>query len=109
MLSCEFCEIFRNTFFHRTSPEAASELKRIVLEKVNMKMTGKLSCEYLHDTPDRSDMNLTIFTAWKVFVFGFFLVRIQTKFGRIRTRKWTVLVISQVSQGGNCQQKQNNI
>ena len=63
----------------------------------------------LHDTPDRSDMNLTIFTAWKVFVFGFFLVRIQTKCGRIRTRKWTVLVISQVSQGGNCQQKQNNI
>ena len=30
-------------------------------------MTGKLSCEYLHDTPDRSDMNLTIFTAWKVY------------------------------------------
>ena len=26
MFSCEFCEIFKNTFFHRTPPLAASFL-----------------------------------------------------------------------------------
>ena len=26
VLSCEFCEISKNTFFHRTHPAAASEL-----------------------------------------------------------------------------------
>ena len=28
VFSCEFCEIFKNTFFHRTTPVAASENRK---------------------------------------------------------------------------------
>ena len=34
MFSCEFCEIFKNTFFHRTPPVAASVITVIITDEV---------------------------------------------------------------------------
>ena len=38
VLSCEFCEIFKNTFFYRTAPENESAVKevQILVQKMNL-------------------------------------------------------------------------
>ena len=43
MFSCEFCEISKNTFFHRTPPVAASEL----VKKYCFKLFRILQIEYI--------------------------------------------------------------
>ena len=55
MFPCEFSEIFKNTFFHRTPPVAASEklkaeavVRRCSLKKMFLKIsqTKGVSCEF---------------------------------------------------------------
>ena len=41
MFSCEFCEIFNNTFFYRTPPEAASERKKETARTITITKTVK--------------------------------------------------------------------
>ena len=43
VFSCEFCEISKNTFFHRTTPVAASEL----VKKCCFKLFRILQIEYI--------------------------------------------------------------
>ena len=43
MLSYEYCEIFKNTFFYRTPPMAASDMCKVYV---------KISCQLPHSTQD---------------------------------------------------------
>ena len=51
MFSCEFCEIFQNTFFHRTPPVAASEMNWVIMDLTNELGTwGYLEKNYTYCT-----------------------------------------------------------
>ena len=52
VFSCEFCEIFKNTFFYRTSLVTASEINN-VLFKVLIK-TNNISCQTFTICPQPS-------------------------------------------------------
>ena len=48
--SCEYCEIFSDTFFHRTPPVDASEIRTCILAVIFNKMavSGGLNVFYQH-------------------------------------------------------------
>ena len=51
MFSCEFCEIFKNTFFHRTLPVAASKIRKTTLSLLFTYVWALSNCALTHSRP----------------------------------------------------------
>ena len=74
VLSCEYCEIFKNIFFR---------------EHLRTELLLKAPLNIIFPTFPFVFVSLIISqkTAWKVSVIGVFLVRIESECGKIQTRK----------------------
>ena len=64
MFSCEFCEIFKNTFFHRTPPVAASEKLKAeaVVRRCSVK---KVFLEILLNSQENTCVRVSFLQPWK--------------------------------------------
>ena len=74
MLSCEFCEIFKNTFFYRAFPVAASESSNSFLDNSNMQpgsILGPITVGYQGVVPPSFIKYMPIFFDILNFVMHF--------------------------------------